>query len=321
MGSHALGVQNLHDAIHYTSIEPPRVQRDTRKSHISVDAKSAHPLLFVSDDKTYDVYIFSMPKLDLKGTLTGFNDPQGMCSDKYGNVWITNAEDYKVVQYSHSGTFLKSLTDRNGYPVGCAVNDSTGDLAVTNIFDQSGNASVDVYADARGKPTVYSNATQIENFFAAYDNKGDLYVDGFSSSGFSLSEIRSGSSKMKTLSISGGTIYFPGGVNWSKATGLVIGDQDWNNAPESWQYALSVSGSTATITGSTPLTNYEGGACDVDQGTISSSGNYFFGECALITTANAGTVDQWTYPAGGAPVNYTTNVTSPIAAVISEMKK
>ncbi len=87
---------------------------------------------------------------------------------------------------------------------------------MTNIFNNSGNGTVEVYADATGTPTAYSNPNQTENFFAAYDNNGDLFVDGAGGAGFSLSELPYNSSTMKSITISGGTITFPGGVNWTE---------------------------------------------------------------------------------------------------------
>jgi len=133
-------------------------------------------------------------------------------------------------------------------------------------------------------------------------------------SGFSLSRLPNGSSTMSTVTISGGTITFPGGVNWRPSTGLIVGDQECSSG--SCQDAISVSGSTGTITGSTPLTNYNGGGCDVDQATISPFGKFFAGGCITTGTA-ASTADRWAYPAGGEPTNYSTSVSEPIGAAIS----
>jgi hypothetical protein len=238
--------------------------------------------------------------------------------DKSGNIWIIDKGTRQIYQYSRTGTLLNTLSDTKGYPVGCAVNKANGDLAVTNIAGYpNGNGTVDVYADASGTPTVYSNPSQTENLFDAYDSSGNLYVDGDGDSGlFSLSELPNGRRTMRTVTISGGTIYFPGGVNWGKATGLIVGDQECNDAYASCLYAVSVSGSTGTITGSTPLTNYDGGACDVAQGTIFPSGKYFAGGC--ITEGSApSTAARWAYPAGGTPTNYSTGVEYPIGAAIS----
>ena len=313
VGGHALGIQGLHGAA-YTSVKAPKVHRDTRKSHVSPNAKAVPRLLFISDDETDDVYIFSLPAMALMGTLTGFYEPQGMCSDKAGNIWITNTGTRQTYQYSRTGTLLKTLSDPNGYPVGCAVYKANGDLAVTNLIGYpSGDGSVDVYANATGTPTVYSSPSQTENFFDAYDSSGNLYIDGFGSSGFSLSKLPNGSSTMNTINISGGTIEFPGGVNWRPSSGLVVGDQECSNGSCLW--AVSVSGSTGTITGSTPLNNYNGDACDVDQSTISPFGKFFAGGC-ISDTSTPSTADRWAYPAGGT-TNYSTSVEFPIGAAIS----
>jgi hypothetical protein len=105
-------------------------------------------------------------------------------------------------------------------------------------------------------------------------------------------------------------------VNWTPATGLVVGDQECNDAGASCLYAVSVSGSTGTITGSTPLTNSNGGACDVDQITVSPFGKYFAGGCITESSAPS-TAARWAYPAGGEPTNYSTSVSEPIGAAIS----
>jgi hypothetical protein len=314
VGGLGLGAHRLHQGT-YTSLKAPKVHRDTRKSRVSPDAKSAPRLLFVSDDATNDVLIFTMPAMALKGTLTGFSEPQGMCSDKSGNIWITNTGTLQIYQYSRAGTLLNTLSDPDGDPVGCAINKANGDLAVTNIFNTSGNATVDVYANASGTPTSYSNPSQPENFFDGYDGSGNLYVDGFSDSGFSLSVLPNGSGTMSTVNIAGGTIFFPGAVNWRPATGLVLGDQECNGAG-SCEYALSVAGSTATITGATPLLNSDGEACDVDQSTISPVGKYYAGGCISEGSAPSSAA-RWAYPVGGTPTHFTTSVGEPIGAAIS----
>jgi hypothetical protein len=198
----------------------PKVHRDTRKSHVSPKARDTRKggCLDCSSLPTtarMTSMIFSLPAMALMGTLTGFDEPQGMCSDKAGNIWITNTGTLQIFQYSRTGTLLKTLSDTNGYPVGCAVNKPNGDLAVTNIIGYpSGDGTVDVYANATGTPTVYSSPSQTENFFDAYDSSGNLYVDGFGDSGFSLSKLPNGSSTMSTIILAAELLAFPGGVNW-----------------------------------------------------------------------------------------------------------
>ena len=122
---------------------------------------------------------------------------------------------------------------------------------------------------------------------------------------------------MSSINISGGTIDFPGGVNWTSTSGLVVGDQECNGSG-SCLYAITVAGSTGTITGSTPLTNYNGGACDVDQGTMARGGNVFAGGCITESSAPS-TAARWHYPTGGVPTNYSTSVSEPIGAAITRM--
>ena len=62
VGGHGLGVQSLHSGA-FTSVKAPKVHRDTGKSHVSPGAKAVPRLLFISDDGTDDVYIFSLPAM------------------------------------------------------------------------------------------------------------------------------------------------------------------------------------------------------------------------------------------------------------------
>ncbi|MGC1379416.1 MAG: hypothetical protein WA814_00175 [Candidatus Baltobacteraceae bacterium] len=316
--AHAGGVGPLNRTTSITSVKSRPVHRDHHKSWVSPDVARLPRLLFLSDSGTDDVYIYTMPAMALKGTLTGFSEPQGMCSAPDGSIWVTNTGTQQTLWYSRAGTPIGSLSDPSGYPVGCAVNPTNGDVAVTNIFDVSGNGGVEIYPGGSGSPTFYTNPAQSEYFFPAYDRSGNLYVDGFGNSGFALSELPAGSSTMSTVGVSGGTIYFPGGVNWNRTAGdLTIGDQECNGGADSCVYTLSVSGSTATITGSTPLQNFDGTACDVDQGTIAPFGRYFAGGC-ITEGSSFSSADRWAFPTGGTPTNYNiSGLSEPIGAAIS----
>ena len=76
------------------------LHRDRRKSWISPDAKRSPRLMFASDSEHGDVYIYSLPDMKLKGTLTGFYEPQGLCSDPRGNVYVANTDDTQVLNSS-----------------------------------------------------------------------------------------------------------------------------------------------------------------------------------------------------------------------------
>src|SRR5581483_10436727 len=90
-------------------------------------------LLYVSDVGTEDVYVYTYPGGTLAGTLTGFAEPQGLCGDAQGDVWIVDTQKSRLVEYAHGGTApIAVLADHGEYPSGCAV-DAHGNVAVTNI--------------------------------------------------------------------------------------------------------------------------------------------------------------------------------------------
>jgi hypothetical protein len=297
------------------------VHKDHRKSWISPEARRAHRLLYVSDDGTDDIDIFTMPGLALKGQLTGFSEPQGMCTDASGNIWVTNTGTLQVMKLSRSGSLLKTLSDPTGFPVGCSVNRSNNDLAVTNIIgNPSGDGNVVVYENSTGTPEQFSTPSVMEYFFLAYDNNGNLFVDGEGSSGDTLLELASGSSTFSNVTISGATLSFPGGLNWDSATSsLVIGDQGCITPAASCLYSATVSDDVGTITGVTYLLGLSGNpAGDVTQVAIGPHGRFVAGGVISESSDPSGPA-RWAFPAGGEPTNFSgTTVIEPIGAAISD---
>jgi hypothetical protein len=105
---------------------------DGRGSWMSPSAERAD-LLYISDAKSAEVYVYRLRDLKLSGTLAGFSYPGGECSDGRGNVWITDAS--RIVEYAHGGTSpISVLSDPNVYAVSCSVDPSSGNLAVTNLL-------------------------------------------------------------------------------------------------------------------------------------------------------------------------------------------
>jgi hypothetical protein len=307
----------------YTGVRAPELRPDHHKSWVSPDVKRASKLLFVSDYAVGDVYIYKMPDVTLKGTLTGFSGPQGECSDARGNIWITNTNTSQVLQYSRAGTLLKTISDPDYYPDGCAVNNGNGDVAVSNFEDRSGGpGNVSVFHNGSGSPIVLTNPSQYYYFFPAYDISGNLYVDGVDASEISiLSECPVGSSKCTSLTVSGASLSdLPGGLNWDTLNNeLVIGDQLCGDQFASCLYEATISGSTARVTGTTPLRNYDGSNCDAVQGALAPRDLYFAGGC-ISYGSSMNSADRWDYPVGGAPPWYATGLSYPIGAAISDKK-
>jgi hypothetical protein len=304
-------------------------------------------LLFVSDVGTDDVYMYTLPGLALKGTLTGFNMPEGECSDNDGNVWVTNSAfgTQQIVKISHSGTILNILSDPSGEPVGCAVDPTTGNLAVTNLADLSGGGELLIYPNASGTPTAYTNPAQFSYYFAGYDSSGNLFEDGFAyEEGFAaeprsdvnlnylpfiLSELPKGSSSLETISIIGcahdpqcGPVYFPGMVEWySPGNYLAVGDQLCGYTSSSCIYWVSISGTSGTITGATTMLGSAGNPiCDLGEGVILPQTKDIVGsDIEARCGFTAPTTYRWRFPAGGSPKKYNANPSynTPVGAAVS----
>lgn len=286
--------------------------RDQAPSWMSAAAKTARQLLYVSDLGNFDVEVYTFPSLAHVGKLTGFDGPQGECNDANGNVWIASTRNYEIYEFAHGGKSpIVALTDPLGYPAGCAIDPTSGNLAVTDIKDFSNPASVLVYKHAHGTPAAYSNPNQVSNYFAGYNSSGDLYVSGLTvEKAYSLSVLPHGRSSMTSVAIKGGTIYFPGTVAWHGAT-LVLGDQKCKRRASSCLYELAVSGTTARITRRIALHK----ACDVAQAWVGSTklagGDYQY--CGHGPSS----ADVWPYPAGGTPAKRATGLRMPVGAALS----
>jgi hypothetical protein len=304
---------------------PLAIHRDTRASWISPDVKRAPRLLFVSDAGTEDVDIFSLPDLALKGTITGFSEPQGMCSGTGGTVWVANTGTEQVMQLSRTGKLLNTIDDAYGYPVGCAVNQTDGDIAVFNIFGISGAGSAYVYSCLSCTPTELTIPGVSSFEFGDYDPSGDLFVNaGRNSTGSAeIGEVPSGKTSGHLIRLTGGSVYFPGLIQWYKPSNyLAVGDQLCNDKNASCIYWVKIRKSTGRIIGHTALQGSGGSQiCDMVQGVLDPAGEKtVLGGNYNYCGSGPSTVNRWQYPAGGVPTNsadFTASYSLPDGAAIS----
>jgi hypothetical protein len=238
----------------------PKVHFNHRKSWAHPDAKNTQYLLYVSDEGTgaVNVYAYKSKKGHMVGQATGFQFPYGQCLDSSGNVYVVDFAATQIVEFAHGGTTpIKTLPDSYGYPIGCSVDPTTGNLAVAN-FESAGSqcmGGIVIYAGAEGSGTSYTDADFMYLWPPAYDPSGNLYVQGQTSAGGSgVAEMLAGSTTLGTLSLSGGTINFPGGMLWDGHY-IAATDQQYQGGTTSGLYQLSVSDGTASVVGSVQLTD------------------------------------------------------------------
>jgi hypothetical protein len=265
-------------------------------------------LLYVSDSDTVTVY--SYPRGKLVGTLHGFYLPSGQCVDAAQNVWITDLGHSRVVEYAHGGKHpIATLVAPVADPLGCSVDPTTGNLAVSSLGFGS-NGAVQIYRGAKGTPKLYRNSAFQEYYFCGYDRDGDLFVDGQNkpSSAFEFAELPKDDTKLKRLTLNQ-SIKGPGGVQWDGKY-VTVGDQN-----ASIVYQFSISGDTGTEAGSTIL-----GGSDV-----TAVLQYFIFGARLIAPnlcsvkSCVGNVLYFPYPSGGyAMKTITKRVRYPRGVVVSE---
>jgi hypothetical protein len=259
----------------------PGVHADRRK----------RKLVYISDFSPSEVEFYKWESTKLKGTITGLSDPQDMCNGS-GRVWISNVYASDLVEYAAGGTTqIGSLPDPGYYPVDCSVDPTTGNLAVANILStSSGEGNVVIYAHASGSGTAYSVPNVAEAYFVAYDNKGNLFVDGHPAfgSGFGFAELAAGSGSFKAVTLNK-TIAFPGPLQWD---GTYVATDDQEGAPNTI-YRFKIARSKGSLKGTVGVSD-----CGTLGWWIASS------TLVCVGTASAGSDDlyYYAYPAGGKPI-------------------
>jgi len=157
-------------------------------------------LLYASETEGSNVLVFSYPQGRLIQTLTGFAAPPWLiCSGPSGDVFVPTT-DLKspgyVYEFAHGGTQpIETLTDPGpGYALSCSVDPTTGNLAVAN------GPNVAVFPQGQGTPTIYE-ASDVGAEDCAYDDSGDLFVDG-SYYDDKIAELPAGGSSFSDIALS-----------------------------------------------------------------------------------------------------------------------
>lgn len=232
--------------------------------------------------------IFDYPKSDKQIGQIMSAGGQGCANALYGYgkkfFWIVGGEN-DITEYKVLKARVKTLSESAGFASSCAMNTS-GDLAVGILLANSygPGGQVVIFKHASGEGNVITTPLK-EEFSDAYDDKGNLFADGFDSGGsFELVELPNGSSTFETITTSN-TVVFPGSVQWD-GTYLTVFDQETNDF-----YQYKVSGTNATLKGTVSLT----GSADCAQTWIAQG---------LVYCADAGNEDGevFKYPAGGSIV-------------------
>jgi hypothetical protein len=212
-----------------SSFRAAPARQNRRPSWIQPGA-SQGTLLYVSSEMSDAVNIYSFPQVKLVGQITGsWFPPLGICSDTKGDVFVPDEAAHNILEFAHGGTTsIATLEDPNENPFSCSVDPKSGTLAVTNITNSNNTAGdVVLYTNASGSPTAVFDPDIALYYQSGYDNKGNLFVDGYSSfpsraGVFGFAELPKGRDKLKTIKIDK-NINAPGMIQWDGAY-MAIGD-------------------------------------------------------------------------------------------------
>jgi len=146
---------------------------------------SSQDLMYLSDGDNGNVYVLTYPQGQEVGTLTGLNaHGSGECADSIGDIFVTTSSAFHtgtIYEFAHGGTTPIATLSDPGAPAGCSFDQVTGNLAVSNYYDESnyGNGDVAIYTQAQGSPALLKDGNQYEFYRCGYDNAGNLFVSTF----------------------------------------------------------------------------------------------------------------------------------------------
>jgi hypothetical protein len=269
-------------------------------------------LLYVSSSTAtggYQVTVFSYPGGRQVGMLS-VSGANGLCSDKAGNVYIV--EDPDVVEYAHGGTYPIATFDDLLFPTnGCAVDPTTGDLAVAG-GNYPENAKVAIFTRPKSPPAVYSWGPDITFAWCSYDAQGNLFTNGrnFRQGESGLVELSKGSSRLQTINVQNGSIHGGGAIQWDGTyLALVKVHGGLKKSRPATIYQLQISGQSGTIVNAVQLNGSLGSEVGFE-----NSVQVWIEKNTIVSprTTGGNRAGLWQYPAGGNPFRGNARVNYPI---------
>jgi hypothetical protein len=252
-------------------------------SWMAPEAKS-EDLLYVTEGDKVPIYSYPHGKLEKEIHSYYGNTFEGECADGRGNVYVIDDNDLTsgntyIEEYAHGRARgpIRRLFDHLNFDQMCAVDPTSGDLAVTE------GGSVKIWHPH----AKYGKRRRLPNYFAnyacSYDDNGNLFVNGAKPGNprdFFLAELPKGSRTFVAIALPGmqTTKLGPGGIRWD---GEYLAFSNRANKI----YRLTVSGTQARIAGTVNL----------EEATRVSS-IWIHGN----TVVGGGYI--WDYPAGGKPI-------------------
>jgi len=235
-------------------------------------------------------YVVSYPQGKLVSTI---NEGGGdICSNGSGNVYLV--VDNRVDEFAHGSTTPSASFNVPSSSVGCAVDPSTGNLAVT--FELASGNNVAIFSSGSSNPVLFK--ADLDASTCGYDNQGNLFVTGYEDGNVEgVAELPENSSTFESISVAPSIQGEYGRVQWDGSYLTIEAYDTGKRGPHTVTVnRLSISGSGATVVGTTSIKGIKKSAFLSwleDNRVVIPFGN------ASRATPNIG---YWKYPSGGRPV-------------------
>jgi hypothetical protein len=207
----------------------------------ATSARAAH--VFVSDATGNVVDIFTGTRQT--GQITGFDEPQGITTDRSGILYVANTEAGNVEEFAppYGHTPVAVIADDSGFPAAVAIS-SKGLLAVFNICSGpscslAGNVAFYTKGSLALPCNVVSGGVAATPLGGGFDDEGTLFIGALNSGRVAtISEIRGGCKAKSIIALTTpNTIVFPGDVQVDRKANVVVLDSQAIGAAQLDVYA------------------------------------------------------------------------------------
>jgi len=283
--------------------------------HVWMDVSAKKLDLLYISEADGEVTVYTYWQHTLVGELTDFDQPEGECVDKAGDVYITDAAAERIYEYAHAGTKpLREIDDAPYAPYGCSVATSTGDLAVANEAGNASQGNIAIYPNASGTPTYYTDKSISDFRGCAYNSGGDLLAsdDQPGSSVSSFAWFPTGGGRLINVDLPGPSSSW----TWKNVTGIQWDGKYW--VIDDYQpYRVSVIDGQGYYIGFTALQASGGtaGPFWIYNDDPTEQGTQVVG---VFSEPSRDYVYYWDYPGGGAPIaEIWKGISRPVALTVS----
>ena len=234
-------------------------------------------------------YVLAYPSGKLVGTIPMV--ALGACSDANGNVFLTGAG--RIAEFAHGGTTPIATYSIPGTVYACSVDPTTGNIAAVVLCQSGCGGELVVIRPGSGlSPTFYRDANLPQMLYCAYDDQGNVFVDGYQGLQFGIAELPNTGGALTDIAVDT-NIQYAEQVQWD---GQYLSVETRIHPVV---YQVQLSGSTGTVINVVHLgqVGKRGTQSWIQKGKIG------------VPTASPGLNKRaveivfWNYPAGGAPIN------------------